>query len=73
MNKNKYVYIKVKIINLREHMCSSPFFFGSVWLIFVAFCFVLFALFVVARCAYVVSNVASVPGLSIFDCPFGFR
>ena len=30
MNKNKYVYmyVKVKIINLREHMGSPPF---SLW------------------------------------------
>ena len=32
MNKNKYV--KVKMINLREHMGTPPFFVGSVLLIF---------------------------------------
>ena len=72
MNKIKYVYVKVKIINLREHMGSPPFFCGVCIAHFVAFYFVFFALFVVVLCAYVVSNIASVPGLSIFDCPFGF-
>jgi hypothetical protein len=72
MNTNKYLYVKVKIINLREHNGSSPFFVGSVLLIFVAFCFVFFALFVVVLCDYCVHNVASVSGLSIFDSPFVF-
>jgi hypothetical protein len=72
MNKNKYVYVKVEIINLREHMGSFPFSVGSVLLIFVAFCFVFFALFVVVLCAYCVPYVASVSGLSIFDCPSVF-
>ena len=61
MNKNKYV--KVKMINLREHMGTPPFFVGSVLLIFLAFCVVSFALFVVVLCDSCVPNAASVSGL----------
>jgi hypothetical protein len=46
MNKNKYVYVKVNIINLRKHMGSPPFFSG-LWhianfcsFLFCVFCFV---------------------------------
>jgi hypothetical protein len=53
-------------------MGSFPFFVGSVLLIFVAFCFVFFALFVVVLCDYCVPNVASVSGSSIFYSPFVF-
>ena len=72
INTNKYVYVKVKIINLREIMGSSPFCCGSVLLIFITFCFVFFALFVVVLCDYCVPSDASVPGLSIIDCPSVF-
>jgi hypothetical protein len=56
-------------------MCNmaSVFLVGSVLFIFLVFCVVMcvFAYFCL-RPLSGVPNVASVSGLSIFDCPFGF-
>jgi hypothetical protein len=66
MNKNKYVYVKGKTIDLREHMGSPPFFCGVCIAHFCSFLFFLFfALFVVVLCDYCVPTVASV-----LDCRF---
>ena len=64
-------YRKQELLTLREQLGSPPVFDGSVLLIFLAFCVVLF-FFVGLNHVPCVPNVASFSGLSILDCPYGF-
>ena len=57
-------------LRFREHLGSSPFFVGSVLLIFLDFCEFIFVMPSFVVC--LVPNVACVSGLSILDYPFGF-
>ena len=65
-------YKRQEMRTIRRHLGLTPFF--SVSMLFIFFCVVLclFFCFVRLRPVFCVPNVASVSGLSILDCPFGF-
>ena len=67
------MYSRQELLNLREHL-GSPTVFGSVRVVhlFSVLCSVLCFCFICLRPVSYVLNVASVYGLSISDCPFGF-
>ena len=79
-------YKRQELFTLREYLGSPPILVGSVLLIFLVFCVVVFGGFRVADllsflcCVFVVGlrhvsclpNVASFSVLSILDWPFGF-
>ena len=67
-------FIKGKHAYLREHLGSSPVFYEvRVAHLFSFLCCAVFMCFVCLRSVSCVPCVASVYGLSILDCPFGFH
>jgi hypothetical protein len=73
MSNTASVLKERELLTLRVHMIS-PTGFGWVFLrtLFNLMCCVIFLCIACLRHVSCVPNVASFPGLSILDCPFGF-